>query len=73
MAEPGITTNLCTFSEELGNIAWGVLATVDSNVATAPDLTVTADRINDTSIIASDRILHDPIPIDNTKLYTASI
>ena len=64
-------TNLLTYSGDFSNAAWIATATITSNTATAPDGTITADRIAFTS--SADFIIQQYNTTTPLTAYTFSV
>lgn len=70
----GARTNLCTKSQEFGDAAWSATrASVSANAATAPDGTLTADKLVEDSTAANTHNLQrtsNIVVVDATKYAT---
>jgi hypothetical protein len=67
------TTNLITYSEDFTQSAWTKNdVTITSNSTTAPNSTLTADKITKDGVSANDRIKVDDATISNSTVYNIS-
>jgi hypothetical protein len=65
-------TNLVVRSEEFDNVAWGKINTsITPNITTAPDGTITADKIIATSI-SGDKLVFQSLTINAGQAFTIS-
>lgn len=72
LLEPA-ATNLITFSEQFDNAAWSKSgSTISANAATAPDFTVTADKVVESATMASHPVFRS-ITLANSTTYNFSV
>jgi hypothetical protein len=70
----GSATNLVLRSQEFDNASWGKAGTtVTPDAVTAPDNTITADKVTETAVTSNHNINSNTITVLNATVYTGSI
>ena len=69
-----IATNLLTYSSDITNANWlKTRSSVTSNTTTAPDGTLTADKLIEDTSVTNSHYIYQPISVTNALVYTKSI
>lgn len=70
----GASTNLLTYSEQFENADWTKInATITANAVTAPDGTLTADKLVESATDASHRVDRSNVTVSENTVYTISV
>lgn len=68
------STNLLTYSEDFDNASWlKIRSSVTSNTTTAPDGTLTADKLTEDTSVTNSHYIYQPVSVTNALVYTKSI